>query len=196
MDGQPINLNPRESQRIILRIRDARDDDRDAIRDVTLAAFQEYAPVMQAHWESYRKGILNALADVKTAEQIVAEQGGAVVGAVLLYPPGAVFSRPDGSRVTIEHPEARLLAVAPPARGRGIGAALLRECIRRARRSGAAALTLHTSDFMKVGKRMYERMGFSRAPELDFHPSKDMTVMGYRLKLDDTSPSGPPPSLP
>jgi len=179
-----------------IQLRDAREEDRNAIRAVTLAAFQQYSVVMQAHWEGYRKGILNALADVKPAEQIVAEQDGAIVGAVLLYPPGTVFFRPDGSRVALEYPEARLLGVAPPARGRGIGEALLRECIRRARRSGAAALTLHTSDFMKAGKRMYERMGFVRAAELDFHPSKDLTVMGYRLKLDDTSPSGSPPPLP
>ena len=196
MDGQPINANPRDGRRVGLRIRDAREGDREAIRDVTLAAFQQYAEVMAAHWERYRQGILNALADVTPAEPIVAEQDGAVVGAVLLYPHGAVFSRPDGSRVTLEYPEARLLAVSPPARGRGIGEALLRECIRRARRSGAAALTLHTSAFMKAGKRMYERMGFVRAPELDFHPSKDLTVMGYRLKLDDNPPAGPPPPLP
>lgn len=196
MGVPPINSKPREGQRIGLRIRDAREEDRDAIRDMTLAAFQEYAAVMQAHWESYRKGILNTLSDVKPAEQIMAEQDGAIVGAVLLFPPGAVFFRPDGSRVALEYPEARLLAVASTARGRGVGEALLRECIHRARRSGAPALTLHTSDFMQAGKRMYERMGFLRAPELDFHPSKDLTVMGYRLKLDDTLPSGPPPPLP
>jgi predicted N-acetyltransferase YhbS len=193
MGVQPINSNPRDGRRTDLRIRDAREGDRDAIRAVTLTAFQEYAAVMSAHWESYRQGILNTLADVSHAEQIVAEQDGAVGGAVLLYPAGTVFTRPDGSRATIKHPEARLLAVAPSARGRGIGAELMRECIRRARRSGAAALTLHTSDFMQVGKRMYERMGFVRAPELDFHPSKDMTVMGYRLKIDNLSPLGPPP---
>jgi len=177
-------------------LRDAREDDRGAIRDMTLAAFQEYATRMAAHWESYRQGILNALAVVSHADQIVAEQDGAVVGAVLLYPPGTVFPRPDGSRVTIDQPEARLLAVAPPARGRGIGDALLRECIRRARRSGAAALTLHTSDFMAVGRRMYERIGFVRAPELDFHPSKDLTVMGYRLKLEGSASPGPPHPVP
>jgi len=188
MDGQRINLNPRQRQRIDLRIRDAREGDRDAIREVTLAAFQQYAEVMAAHWERYRQGILNALADVKRAEQIVAERDGAIVGAVLLYPSGVVFSRPDGSRVTLEYPEARLLAVAPTARGRGIGEALLRECIRRARRSGAATLTLHTSDFMQAGKRMYERLGFVRASELDFHPSKDLTVMGYRLPLGAPAP--------
>jgi len=188
MGIQPIHSNQPEGRTIGQRIRDAREEDREAIQRVTLAAFQEYATIMHAHWEGYRRGILNTLSDVKPAEQIVAEQGGAVVGAVLLYPPGTVLSRPDGSSVRIEQPEARLLAVVPAARGRGIGEALLRECIRRARRSGAAALTLHTSDFMRVGRHMYERMGFVRAPELDFHPSKDLTVMGYRLRLGNSGP--------
>lgn len=165
-----------------LRIRDARESDLDAIRDVTLSAFEEYAAVMPALWEGYRQGILAVLSDVKPAEQIVAEREGAIVGTVLLYPAGAFSER---SSVSPGCPEVRLLAVIPSARGLGIGAALMRECIGRARRSGAAALTLHTSEFMLVGKGMYERMGFVRAPELDFHPARDLTVMGYRLELND-----------
>lgn len=171
-----------------LHIRNAHDSDRDAIRDVTLSAFQEYAALMPAHWKDYRQGILSRLADVIPAEQIVAEQDGAIVGTVLLFPAGTVFAIPDRSPVTIAWPEVRLLAVAPAARGQGIGAALARECVRRARQSGATALTLHTTYMMHVATRMYERMGFVRAPELDFHPAKDLTVKGYRLNLDDKTP--------
>lgn len=169
------------------QIRDARAGDRDAIREVTLSAFHEYAALMPAHWENYREGILTTLSDPKPAEQIVAEQDGAIVGAVLLYPAGAVLSRPDRSRVTLAWPEIRLLAVSPATRGQGIGAMLMRECVRRARRSGAAAVTLHSNDAMQAGIRMYERMGFIRAPELDFHPGKDLTVKGFRLNLDDAA---------
>ena len=31
-------------------VRDARDGDREIIKDVTLAAYQQYAAVMQTHW--------------------------------------------------------------------------------------------------------------------------------------------------
>jgi predicted N-acetyltransferase YhbS len=168
-----------------LVIRTAHDDDRAAIQDVTLAAYQEYASVMSAHWEDYRQGILATLAEVKPAEQIVAEQDGAVVGTVLLYPAGTVFTTPGGASVTLASPEVRLLAVAPAARGQGIGAALIRECMQRARQSGAAALTLHTTDIMQVAMSMYERMGFVRAPELDFHPGPGITVKGYRFDLNE-----------
>lgn len=171
-----------------VHLRDAQDGDRDAIREVTLSAFQEYAAQMPDHWEGYRQGVLATLANVTPAEQIVAEQESVIVGAILLYPAGSVFSPPSGPPMTRARPEMRLLAVAPAARGRGIGTALVRECIRRARRSGSAALTLHTSDVMQMAMRMYERMGFVRAPELDFHPSEALTVKGYRLDLDATTP--------
>jgi len=170
-----------------LHIRDARLSDYDAIQAVTLAAYQEYAPLMPAHWEGYRRNILTTLADVKPAEQIVAEQDGNVVGAVVLYPTGTVFSAADGVQVTLRWPEIRLLAVRPDARGQGVGTALMQECVRRARQAGAAALTLHTTDIMRVAMRMYERMGFVRAPELDFHPAPDATVKGYRLTLAETA---------
>ena len=171
-----------------LLIRAARDSDRAAIQEVTLSAYQEYASLMPAHWEDYRQGILATLADVKPAEQIVAEQDGAVMGTVLLYPAGTVFTTPDGTSVTLAWPEVRLLAVTPAARGQGIGAALIRGCIQRARQSGAAALTLHTTDIMRVAMSMNERMGFVRAPELDFHPVPGITVKGYRLDLKEAKP--------
>lgn len=166
-------------------VRDARDGDREIIRDVTLSAYQQYAAVMQTHWEGYRHNILTTLGDVEPAEQIVAEQLGAIVGTVLLYPAGTVFTAQTGTSVTLAWPELRLLAVAPAARGEGVGAALMRECVRRARQSGTALLTLHTHEIMAVAMRMYERMGFVRTPDLDFHPAKDVTIKGYRLNLTE-----------
>ena len=59
-----------------LQIRQARPSDRAAIEAVTLAAYQEYAAVMPAHWEGYRQNILATLADVQPAAQIVADQDG------------------------------------------------------------------------------------------------------------------------
>ncbi len=168
-----------------LHIRDARAADYDAVREVTLAAYQEYAASMQVHWESYRRSILATLANVHPAEQIVAEQDGALAGAVLLFPTGTALTAPDGASVTLAWPEIRLLAVAPAARGHGIGAALIRECLHRARQSGAAAVTLHTTEMMRVAMQMYERMGFVRAPELDFHPVPEITIKGYRYRFDE-----------
>ena len=80
-------------------------------------------------------------------------------------------------------PEVRLLAVAPAGRGRGVGEGLMRECVRRARARGAPILALHTTDMMRTAMRLYGRLGFVRAPELDVRVAPSLTVKGYRLDL-------------
>ena len=167
-----------------LHLRDARAGDGNAIQEVTLAAYSVYASIMGPMWEFYKQSILETLADITPAEQIVAERDGSVVGTALLFPPGTILHGPGGESATLVWPEMRLLAVAPAAQGLGIGAALVRECIRRAQKSGVAVLTLHTTEAMRVAMAMYERMGFHHAPELDFHPAPNLTVKGYRLDLN------------
>ncbi len=164
-------------------IRDARDEERAAIRDLTLAAYAEYATIMApAAWEALHDVLRAALDSGDAAERIVAEQGGALVGSVMLYPAAAqsygdVLAGPAW-------PELRLLAVSPAARGQGLGLALVEECLRRAERSGAGALGLHTSESMRAAMRIYERKGFVRTPEHDFRVAGSELVMAYRLPLN------------
>lgn len=166
-----------------LSIRDARADERAAIRALTLAAYAEYATIMApTAWAGLRQALLSGLADEGTVERIVAEQDGALLGSVMLYSPAA---NAYGDAVAgAGLPELRLLAVAAAARGQGVGTALVEECMRRARQAGASALGLHTSESLQAAIRMYERMGFVRAPEGDFQPSGAELVMAYRLPLD------------
>jgi GNAT superfamily N-acetyltransferase len=169
------------------RVRDARAGDRGAIEAVTLAAYQQYSAVMPALWEAYRENIVATLAAASPDAQIVAEDDGRIVGSVLLYRAGTVIARPGGGPLTLASPEVRLLAVAPEARGKGIGAALMQECVARARASGAARLTLHTTEMMQAAVHLYERMGFVRAPELDFRPGPSLVVKGYSLDLSEAT---------
>jgi GNAT superfamily N-acetyltransferase len=174
----------------VTAIRDARPIDRGAILVVTLAAYEQYAAALTPPlWARYRQNIQATLGDVGTATQIVAEEeSGALVGTVLLFPAGAVMPNPGGTAIPLEWPEVRLLAVAPAARGKGLARRLMEECIQRARAAGAPALTLHTADLMAVAMRLYERMGFTRAPELDIRPAPGILAKGYRLPLTLPSP--------
>lgn len=166
---------------IDISIRDVRPDEREAMRAVTLAAYEEYAKVIPpAFWEVYQQNIVEAIEDEELAQHIVAEYAGKIVGSVLLYPPtGSAYG--DNVEKGAAVPEMRLLAVDPSMRGHGIGGALTRECIQRAQSFGASALGLHTTDMMQTAMQMYERMGFVRVPELDFHPTENTTIKGYRL---------------
>lgn len=176
-------------------VRDARPEDLEPARALTLAAYQEYAPQMPGIWPHYRQNILDTLADPAPAEQIVATLEGDLVGCVLLYPPRRLEARGGAAEIEMPWPEVRLLAVAPAARGRGVGVSLMNECERRARRAGARALTLHTTDLMRAAVRLYQRLGYVRAPDLDFSPAPGVTINGYRLDLT-VSRAGPPRGAP
>ena len=165
-----------------IRIRDAEPIEHDALRQVTLAAYQQYAGVMP-HWHMYKQHLSTTLTSDQQAARIVAELRGEVVGSVLLAPP--TTSAGSTQAVFTSWPQVRLLAVAPIARGVGVGAALLDECVRRARHGGATRLGLHTEDLMEVAMGMYIRKGFVRAPEFDFMPAPGVLVKAYQRNLGD-----------
>lgn len=159
-------------------IRDARPEELDDIAAVMSAAYAEYMrpdPV----FEDYARDIADVRSRLAESDLIVAEIGGAIAGAVTFYPDGRSGEggwAPGWAGI-------RLLAVHPGFRGRGIGRKLAEECIERARALGRSAVGLHTTTLMEVARGMYERMGFRRAPEFDFHPGAEVVVMGYRLDL-------------
>lgn len=174
-----------------LRLRDARADDRDTIAALTVRAYAEYEHLMDPPaWAALRDAVQASLADDAGVTRIVAERDGAIVGSVSLYEPEvrAYGDLASGS----PWPEVRLVAVDHAARGTGVAPALVAECARRARRAGATVLGLHTSRSMRAAKRLYERIGFVRDPEHDFHPPGAELVEAYVLRLDDIADAAHP----
>lgn len=164
-----------------LVIRDARPDEREAIRALTLQAYEQYATTMEPGAWAGLSGAIRGGLEAEQAERIVAERDGRLLGSVMLFPPAV--NAYAGETGPASWPELRLLAVAHEARGTGVGQALVQECVRRARRMGASELGLHTSRSMDAAMRMYRRMGFVRAPDHDFQPPGGELVEGYRLPL-------------
>jgi ribosomal protein S18 acetylase RimI-like enzyme len=163
------------------RIREARDDELDAVAEVMVAAYEEYIPPdTTGELLAYREDIRDVRSRRAHATLIVAEERARILGAVTYYPDA---SREGHAGWPPQWSVVRLLGVHPDARGRGIGRLLTAECIRRARAGGCAAVGLHTTEFMAVARAMYERMGFVRVPDLDFSPIAGIHVMAYRLSL-------------
>lgn len=78
----------------------------------------------------------------------------------------------------------RLLLVEPEARGRGLGARLVREGIRFARRAGYRSLVLWTQSELAAARHVYQRAGFHRTRSHAHHSfGRDLVAETWRLTL-------------
>jgi DNA-binding MarR family transcriptional regulator/GNAT superfamily N-acetyltransferase len=127
-------------------------------------------------YEALIAGILADFAakfDPAKEQSWVAEHAGRVAGSVFLV-------RGDEPLTG----KLRLLYVEPVARGMGIGTALVKTCIDRARAIGYTRLTLWTNDVLVAARRIYEAAGFQLVAETKHHSfGKDLTGQTWMLAL-------------
>ena len=97
---------------------------------------------------------LEAIVDSEASTLLLAfDEQGVVVGSLTL----ALFRIPTGMRAWIED-----VVVDEAARGRGVGEALNREAIGRARAEGATTVDLTSRPSREAANRLYRRLGFEK----------------------------------
>ncbi len=96
---------------------------------------------------------------------LLARVGDTIVGTLTLM----LFPLPTGVRARIED-----VVVDESGRGKGIGAALTEEALRRARLAGARTVELSSGRSRAAAHRLYQRLGFR---------THDSTI--FRLALED-----------
>jgi predicted N-acetyltransferase YhbS len=159
-------------------VREVRPDEVAALGRVTREAYVSLGRPLP---EAYLVELEDVGARAAAAVVLVAVDGGGGVLGGLTYVtessnPFAEWDHPDWAGF-------RMLGVAPSAQGRGVGEALVRECIVRARAAGKTRLVLHSATWMVGAHRLYRRLGFRRADELDWSPAPDVPLWGFALDL-------------
>ena len=160
-------------------VRDLRPGDHQDLASVTVEAYRSLLG------DDLDRGYVAELADVagrsRLADVLVAvDAAGAVVGGITYIDgpgPLAWFDSPDEVGL-------RMLAVAPAAQGRGVGAALIAESVRRAAAAGRRRILPHTTAPMTTAHRLYERTGFHRDPDHDRVLAGELRLIAYALDLD------------
>lgn len=151
------------------------------VSDLTIRAFREYRPLLTPHFiKRYEQDIRDGFGSATDGSILVAELGGRLAGTITLLADGSRYGMHGWPHAL---PVIRLLAVDPPARGRGIGTRLATACVERARRLGLPALGLHTAPFMAAARAIYEALGFDRVPEYDVAQPGSPPALAYRLEL-------------
>ncbi len=172
-------------------VRVARPEEYDAIGELTARVYVDAGFLPQDSF--YLKELRDAErrageADLLVAEAAeVAEAGGGILGSVTYCAAGS----PWAELAAPGEAEFRMLVVDPAIRGRGIGTALVGECVRRARAAGSTAMRLSTQHDMVAAHRLYDRFGFRRTPDRDWSPAPDVALITYALDLtaDATDPA-------
>jgi DNA-binding MarR family transcriptional regulator/N-acetylglutamate synthase-like GNAT family acetyltransferase len=171
-------IAPYDQQRLVAAMR--------SIEEVLGAPHEQKAPyILRPHqpgdmgWVVYRHGVLyateygwdeqfealvaNVVAqfiqnyDPKRERCWIAEMHGEIVGSVFLVKQSDTVAK------------LRLLLVEPKARGLGIGARLVGECIRLARQLGYTTLTLWTNSVLLAARHIYMQTGFQLVSQEPHH---------------------------
>lgn len=156
-----------------IEIRAAQPDDYETVGELTYLAYTTDRPVS----ERYATDLRNAADRAAHTDLLVAVEDAEIVGTATVAYHGRRWSdiARDGEA------ELRMLAVSPKRRNGGVGELLTHASIERARAARARRLVLSTRPWMEPAQRLYERMGFRRAPERDWFIDGPLLVYEYDL---------------
>jgi GNAT superfamily N-acetyltransferase len=171
-------------------VRDADPADRAELREMVGAAYAPFAAELPLTvFASLLADVLDFDKHAGRGQLLVAEIDGRIRGS-------AVFS-PNTFNQGLGWPRGwaggQAMTVHPAARGHGVTRALLAECERRARDSGARVFAFHTAAFRIEAMALYEGLGYCRAPHFDLdittyygHPAaRPIMAIAYSRNLQD-----------
>jgi ribosomal protein S18 acetylase RimI-like enzyme len=167
-----------------LQVRPVRAEEYAAVGALTVAAYDRDGFVARTDPYAGRLAdVAHRATEAVTWVAVDDEPPEVILGAVTYCPIGSAYRE-----IAVDETEAefRMLAVAPNARGRGVGEALVRRCAEQARAEGMRRLVLSSMSRMAAAGRLYRRLGFTPLPDRDWAPhdaADDVVLRAYVLEL-------------
>lgn len=163
-------------------VRPVRPEELAEVGELTVAAYRAEGVLGDdPERESYARELGDAARRAQHAEVLVAVSSdgadGGLLGSVAVVRAGTEYA--EVSREGEGEVEFRMLAVAEHARRRGVGEALTRAVLDRARELDATRVVLCSLEEMTTAHRLYERLGFERLPERDWNPVPGVALIAY-----------------
>lgn len=165
-----------------MEIRELRPDEYEAAGRITADAYREFVdPGFENDWVEYLAEIADVAGRAPRMPVLAALEDGRILGTATIEH-GEQTVGDDDERLPEDTACLRMLGVDPSVRRGGVGRALVEAALDWARSHGMRTMILRTTTRMTTAHRLYESLGFERAPELDME-FPEVSLIAYRLAL-------------
>jgi ribosomal protein S18 acetylase RimI-like enzyme len=158
-----------------MEIRAAHPNEHAALGEICLRAYRHLGSVS----DGYAAELRDVAGRAETDHVLTAVNRDGLLGCVTVIlgdSPWREISGPDEG-------ELRMLAVDPAAQGRGVGEALVQASVDVICAADRRRVVVSSANDMTAAHRLYERLGFARAPARDWRPVPDVQLRVYELAL-------------
>ncbi|MCH9800906.1 MAG: GNAT family N-acetyltransferase [Actinomycetia bacterium] len=160
--------------------------DADLVGALTAAAYVADGFADPQRTPGYFASLSDGETRIAQATVLIAEEEGIALGTAT----AAIAGSPYAHIALLAELEVRMIAVSPDHRRRGVGRALLAGCEQLARDRGLPTVVLSTEPAQQAAHRLYEALGYQRAPERDWQ-IEDVELLVYRKDLARHQVFGP-----
>jgi ribosomal protein S18 acetylase RimI-like enzyme len=159
-----------------MEIRSALPHEHAALGEICVRAYRHLGSVS----DRYAAQLRDVAGRAETAHVLAAVNRDGLLGCVTVIlgeSPWREISGPDEG-------EFRMLAVDPAAQGRGVGEALVQASVDVICAADRRRVVISSAADMAAAHRLYERLGFARAPARDWRPVPHVELRVYELALE------------
>jgi ribosomal protein S18 acetylase RimI-like enzyme len=148
----------------------------------------EVVPIMQQtgnlQWDNTYPNTDIFMEDVRSRQLWVADLDGQIAGVIaIVNEQEPEYAQVPGWDITEPAVVAHRLAVSPRFQGKGIAAALLRQCEEVARQQGVSLIRLDTNTVNRPMQNLFLKLGYNLGGEITLLKKPQLRFMAFEMRL-------------